>query len=330
MGAYILRRILLMIPTLLGIMAISFAVIQFAPGGPVEQVIAKLTNQGGDSSDRLGGGGGGDTMGAGANFDAAGGANSKYRGAQGLDPEFIAKLEKQFGFDKPPLERFGMMLWNYARFDFGDSYFRDISVVDLILEKMPVSISIGLWVTLLSYLISIPLGYVIVSVRLLEKAIYPVIVFFQLVPKIAIAPLFVVWFGFGLFPKVLLTFLLCFFPTLVASMTGFRALDERVLYLTRSMGASAWQTFRYVRVPAALTYIFSGLKVSAVFAATGAIVGEFVGANAGLGYLLLRGTSFLDMPLIFACLVALSIVGILFSYIVDGLEVLLMPWQRKG
>jgi NitT/TauT family transport system permease protein len=113
-------------------------------------------------------------------------------------------------------------------------------------------------------------------------------------------------------------------------MTGFRALDERVLYLTRSMGASAWQTFRYVRVPAALTYIFSGLKVSAVFAATGAIVGEFVGANAGLGYLLLRGTSFLDMPLIFACLVALSIVGILFSYIVDGLEVLLMPWQRKG
>ncbi|RDJ21263.1 ABC transporter permease [Bosea caraganae] len=183
---------------------------------------------------------------------------------------------------------------------------------------------------LMAAVVSIPLGYVIVSVKILEKAIYPVIVFFQLVPKIAIAPLFVVWFGFGLFPKVLLTFLLCFFPTLVASMTGFRALDERVLYLTRSMGASGWQTFRYVRVPAALTYIFSGLKVSAVFAATGAIVGEFVGANAGLGYLLLRGTSFLDMPLIFACLVALSVVGIVFSYLVDGLEVLLMPWQRKG
>jgi NitT/TauT family transport system permease protein len=183
---------------------------------------------------------------------------------------------------------------------------------------------------LMAALVSIPLGYVIVSVKLLEKAVYPVIVFFQLVPKIAIAPLFVVWFGFGLFPKVLLTFLLCFFPTLVASMTGFRALDERVLYLTRSMGASPWQTFRKVRVPAALGYIFSGLKVSAVFAATGAIVGEFVGANAGLGYLLLRGTSFLDMPLIFACLVALSAVGILFSYLVDWLEVLLMPWQRKS
>ncbi|TIX98303.1 MAG: microcin ABC transporter permease, partial [Mesorhizobium sp.] len=153
MGAYVLRRILLMIPTLFGIMAVSFAVIQFAPGGPVEQVIARLTNQGG--SDRLGGGGG--DAGA-SNFDVAGDVGSKYRGAQGLDPEFIAKLEKQFGFDKPPLERFGMMLWNYIRFDFGDSYFRDISVIDLILEKMPVSISIGLWITLLSYLISIPLG----------------------------------------------------------------------------------------------------------------------------------------------------------------------------
>jgi len=153
MGAYILRRILLMIPTLFGIMAISFAVIQFAPGGPVEQVIAKLTNQGG--SDRLGGGGG---DAGGSNFDVAGDVSSKYRGAQGLDPEFIKKLEKQFGFDKPPLERFGMMLWNYIRFDFGNSYFRDISVLDLILEKMPVSISIGLWITLLSYVISIPLG----------------------------------------------------------------------------------------------------------------------------------------------------------------------------
>jgi len=177
--------------------------------------------------------------------------------------------------------------------------------------------------------ISIPLGFVVVSVRAIERAVYPVIVFFQLIPKIAIAPLFVVWFGFGLFPKVLLTFLLCFFPTLVASMAGFRALDERVLFLTRSMGATWWQTFRYVRLPAALTYIYAGLKVSIVFAATGAIVGEFVGANQGLGYLLLRGTSYLDMPLIFAVLVALSVVGIFFSYLVQFSERLLMPWRRK-
>ena len=182
---------------------------------------------------------------------------------------------------------------------------------------------------LMSTAISIPLGFLIVSWRPLERALYPLIVFFQLIPKIAIAPLFVVWFGFGMFPKVLLTFLLCFFPTLVASMTGFRALDERVLYLTKSMGASGWQTFRYVRLPAALTYIFAGLKVSIVFAATGAIVGEFVGANAGLGYLLLRGTSYLDMPLIFAVLVALAVVGIVASYLVQFLETLLMPWQRR-
>jgi NitT/TauT family transport system permease protein len=178
-------------------------------------------------------------------------------------------------------------------------------------------------------IISVPLGFVIVQVQFLERALYPLIVFFQLVPKIAVAPLFIVWFGFGPFPKVLFTFLLCFFPTLVASMTGFRALDERVLFLTRSMGASWWQTFRFIRLPSAMGYIFSGLKVSIVFAATGAIVAEFVGANAGLGYLLLRGTSYLDMPLIFAILVALSAVGIFFSYAVQLLENLLMPWQRK-
>lgn len=182
---------------------------------------------------------------------------------------------------------------------------------------------------LMAAAISVPLGFFIVSVKPVERAVYPVIVFFQLIPKIAIAPLFVVWFGFGLFPKVLLTFLLCFFPTLVASMTGFRALDPRILYLTRSMGATWWQTFRYVRLPAAMTYIFAGLKVSIVFAATGAIVGEFVGANAGLGYLLLRGTSYLDMPLIFAVLVALSLIGIVFSYLVQYAERALMPWQRR-
>lgn len=178
--------------------------------------------------------------------------------------------------------------------------------------------------------ISVPLGFMIVQVQFLERALYPLIVFFQLVPKIAVAPLFIVWFGFGPFPKIFFTFLLCFFPTLVASMAGFRALDERVLYLSRSMGASWWQTFRCIRLPAAMGYIVSGLKVSIVFSATGAIVAEFVGSNAGLGYLLLRATSYLDMPLIFAILVALSVVGIFFSYAVQLLEHLLMPWQRKS
>jgi microcin C transport system permease protein len=153
MTAYILRRLLLMIPTMIGIMGISFIVIQFAPGGPVEQVIAQLSGQGDSADARLSGGG--DMLNQQVGTEEGG---SRYRGAQGLDPELIAKLEKQFGFDKPPLERFLEMMWNYIRFDFGESFFRNTSVIDLIIEKMPVSISLGLWVLLISYAISIPLG----------------------------------------------------------------------------------------------------------------------------------------------------------------------------
>src|SRR5512143_3938835 len=160
MSAYIARRILLMIPTLLGILFVSFVVVQFAPGGPVERVIAQLSGQDTGASSRIpGAGSGGDfgTRGAqgGSQIDAV---SSKYRGAQGLDPEFIKKLEVQFGFDKPAYERFALMLWNYIRFDFGKSYFRDVSVLQLIKEKLPVSMSLGIWMTLLTYLISIPLG----------------------------------------------------------------------------------------------------------------------------------------------------------------------------
>jgi len=182
---------------------------------------------------------------------------------------------------------------------------------------------------LLATVISIPLGFIIASSKTLERTLYPIIVFIQLIPKIAIAPLFIVWFGFGIFPKVLITFLLCFFPTLVASLAGYDALDQRVLYLTRSMGATPMQTFRYVRIPSAMPFIFAGLKVSIVFASTGAIVGEFVGANKGLGYLLLRGSSYLDTSLIFAVLVVLSIMGLAFSYSVQFLEKVVMPWQGK-
>jgi microcin C transport system permease protein len=153
MIAYIFRRLLLMIPTMIGIMGISFIVIQFAPGGPVEQVIAQLSGQGDSADARLSGGG--DMLNQSVGTEESG---SRYRGAQGLDPDLIAKLEKQFGFDKPPLERFMEMMWNYIRFDFGESFFRNTSVIDLIVEKMPVSISLGLWVLLISYAISIPLG----------------------------------------------------------------------------------------------------------------------------------------------------------------------------
>ncbi len=153
MGAYILRRLLLVIPTLLGIMIVNFTLVQFVPGGPIEQIIAQIEGQG----DVFAGFAGGGDAGAGA--EPAGGAfDDKYVGARGLPPEFIAELEKEFGFDKPPLERFLGMMGNYLTLDFGESYFRSISVIDLVLEKMPVSISLGLWSTLIAYLVSIPLG----------------------------------------------------------------------------------------------------------------------------------------------------------------------------
>ena len=158
MTAYIARRLLLMIPTLLGILFVSFVVVQFAPGGPVERVIAQLSGADTGGSSRISGSSGGD-FGARTQVGASGDAvNSKYRGAQGLDPAFIKSLEKQFGFDKPAPERFALMLWDYMRFDFGKSYFRDVSVLQLIKEKLPVSISLGVWMTLITYLISIPLG----------------------------------------------------------------------------------------------------------------------------------------------------------------------------
>lgn len=163
MLAYIVRRLLLIIPTLIGIMVINFTIIQFAPGGPIEQIIAQLTGTDVGATARIGGTGGteaGSTATAAqqASSGAAGAANNAYRGAQGLDPEFIKQLEKQFGFDKPLHERFLLMMGNYIRFDFGNSYFRDQKVIDLVLDKLPVSISLGIWTTLLVYFISIPLG----------------------------------------------------------------------------------------------------------------------------------------------------------------------------
>jgi microcin C transport system permease protein len=158
MLAYVIRRLLLIIPTLIGIMVINFAIVQFAPGGPIEQILAQLQGTGVEATARIGGtSGGGDSLRPG---QAGGGLGetSRYRGAQGLDPEFIRQLERQFGFDKPLHERFLKMMGDYLVFDFGQSYFRDQRVVDLVIDKMPVSISLGLWTTLITYLISIPLG----------------------------------------------------------------------------------------------------------------------------------------------------------------------------
>lgn len=148
MGAYIIRRLLLIIPTLLGVMIINFTLTQFVPGGPIEQIIAQMEGEG-DVFETIAGSG---------SVVPDGGGDERYLGARGLPPEFIAQLEREFGFDKPPVERFFTMMWNYMRLDFGQSYFRSVGVFELVVEKLPVSITLGLWSTLIAYLISIPLG----------------------------------------------------------------------------------------------------------------------------------------------------------------------------
>jgi microcin C transport system permease protein len=203
MAAYIARRILLMIPTLFGIMLISFVVVQFAPGGPVERIIAQLQGQDAGATSRFGGGGDVGASGGSA-AQTSGGEMSKYRGAQGLDPKFISELEKQFGFDKPAWQRFLIMLRNYATFDFGRSYFRDTPVLTLIGQKLPVSISLGLWMTLLSYSISIPLGVAkaVKDGSKFDTWTSAVIIVGYAIPSFLFAILLVVLFAGGSFPYI--------------------------------------------------------------------------------------------------------------------------------
>jgi microcin C transport system permease protein len=203
MTGYIARRILLMFPTLLGILFVSFVVVQFAPGGPVERVLAQLSGADTGGTSRISGGGGdfGPRGQVGASADAV---SSKYRGAQGLDPEFIKKLEVQFGFDKPAPERFALMVWNFSRFDFGKSYFRDVSVIQLIKEKLPVSMSLGLWMMLLTYLISIPLG-IRKAVRMDRSSTpgrRPVIIIGFAIPGFLFAILLIILFAGGSFLNI--------------------------------------------------------------------------------------------------------------------------------
>ena len=349
MAAYILRRMLLMIPTLLGIMAISFAVIQFAPGGPVEQVIAKLTGQAG--GDPLSGGGG-DNLGGQDNLGDSGGASSRYRGAQGLDPEFIARLEKQFGFDKPPLERFGLMLWNYARFDFGDSYFRDISVVQLILEKMPVSISIGLWITLISYLISIPLG---IRKAIKDGSVFDIwtsaiVIVGYAIPGFLFAIMLMVFFAGGsffdwfplrgltsdnfdqlsLWGKIVDYFWHLALPLTAMVLSAFATttlltknsfLDEirkQYVVTARAKGLSERQVlYGHVFRNAMLIIIagFPGAFISAFF--TGSLLIENIFSLDGLGLLGFRSVIDRDYPVVFANLYIFSLIGLFVSLMSD-------------
>jgi NitT/TauT family transport system permease protein len=180
---------------------------------------------------------------------------------------------------------------------------------------------------LLSILVGIPLAIAIAYSRTVEGFLYPILVFSQSVPKIAIAPLFVVWFGFGVIPKVIAAFLLGFFPVVVATVTGFKSVENEMLDLARAMRATRLQVFRKISLPHSMPFIFSGLKVSVTLSVVGAVVGEFVGSNSGLGYLLQMANGNFDLPLMFAALVVLALIGVLLFILVEVAERLWVPWH---
>jgi NitT/TauT family transport system permease protein len=181
----------------------------------------------------------------------------------------------------------------------------------------------------LSVMVGVPLAILIVSSRTLEGIIYPLVVSSQMVPKVAIAPLFVVWFGFSTTPKVLIAFLIAFFPVVISSVVGLEAPDRELLQMLRSMGASKLDMFRKVRLPHALPSIFGGFKMAMTLSVVGTIVGEFVASNSGVGYLLLVATGSMNTALLFAGIVVLTIIGVILFYAMELLERLMSPWHVR-
>ncbi|MDP5219617.1 microcin C ABC transporter permease YejB [Ruegeria sp. 2205SS24-7] len=351
MGAYILRRLLLVIPTLLGIMIMNFTLVQFVPGGPIEQIIAQIEGQG----DVFAGFAGGE----GSSPEPQGG-DEQYIGARGLPPEFIAELEKEFGFDKPPLERFLSMMGNYLTLDFGQSYFRSISVIDLVLEKMPVSISLGLWSTLIAYLISIPLG--------IRKAVRDgssfdtwtsgAIIVAYAIPGFLFAILLLVLFAGGsywqIFPlrgltsenwdslsltgKVLDYFWHITLPVLASTIAAFATLtlltknsflDEikkHYVMTARAKGLSEHKVLYGHVFRNAMLIVIAGFP--AVFIGVffgGSIIIETIFSLDGLGRLGFEAAVARDYPVIFGTLFIFGLMGLVVGIISDLMYVLVDP-----
>ncbi|MEN3320599.1 MAG: NitT/TauT family transport system permease protein [Mycobacterium sp.] len=189
------------------------------------------------------------------------------------------------------------------------------------------------WETVIGFVIAAVIGELVAVVMIysegLEKTMYPLILFAQVVPKIAIAPLFIVWLGFGPTPKILVAVLMAFFPIVISGMAGLRSVDPEILELTSTMGASKLKTFLKIRFPASLPQLMSGLKVAATLAVTGAVVGEFVGANEGLGYVILQANGNVDTAMLFAALIIMCLIGIVLFAIIEIAEKLLIPWHAS-
>jgi ABC-type nitrate/sulfonate/bicarbonate transport system permease component len=192
------------------------------------------------------------------------------------------------------------------------------------------------WVTLQEVLIGFGIalvaglltGIAIDSSRIIERALYPLLIASQTIPMVVLAPLFLIWFGYGLLPKVLITALVAYFPLAVNTVDGLRSTDRELMRLLRSMGASRWQIFRFARVPSALPHVFGGARISVAFSVIGAVFGEFVGARAGLGYLMDRSAPQFETPRVFACIVILALMGVSLFLLVSLVERLTLPWRR--
>ncbi|AQA02989.1 ABC transporter permease [Mycobacterium sp. MS1601] len=189
------------------------------------------------------------------------------------------------------------------------------------------------WETIVGFVIAALVGVFVAVIMVyssnLEKTVYPLILFAQVIPKIAIAPLFIVWLGFGTSPKILVAVLMAFFPIVISGLAGLRSVDPEILELTSTMGASRLKTFMKIRFPASLPQLMSGLKVAATLAVTGAVVGEFVGANAGLGYVILQANGNVDTAMLFAALIIMSGLGIVLFAVIEIAEKMLIPWHSS-
>lgn len=346
MAAYILRRLLLIIPTLIGILVLNFALTQFVPGGPIEQIAARVQAE---------------TEGTGRGEIAmTSGQSSGYAGAEGLSPEFIAELEREFGFDKPPLQRFFIMLGKYMRLDFGESWFRSISVIDLIIEKMPVSISLGLWSTLLAYLISIPLG--------IRKAVRDgtafdtwtsgVIIVGYAIPNFLFAVLLLVLFAGGSFwqifpsrglvssgwdqlsltgkvldylwhivlPVTSLTIAAFATLTLLTKNSFLDEINKQYVMTARAKGLTERRVlYGHVFRNAMLIVIagFPSLVLRVFF--TGALLIETVFSLDGMGFMAFKAVQERDYPVVFGTLFIFGLVGLVVNLLSDMMYVLTDP-----
>ena len=359
MTSYILRRLLLIIPTLFGIILINFFLIQFVPGGPIEQILAEIQGKN-NVFESIAGGSENNDLNSDFQSNQSNSFSEKYIGARGLPDDFIIELEKQFGFDKPPIERFFKMIWSYICFDFGESYFRSISVFDLVIEKLPVSISLGLWTTLLAYFISIPLG--------IKKAVNDgsrfdtwtsgAIIVGYAIPGFLFAILLLVLFSGGsylqIFPirgltsdnwdtlsasgKVLDYFWHITLPVIASSIAGFATLtlltknsfldeiNKQYVLTAKAKGLSEKKVlYSHIFRNAMLIVIagFPGAFLSVFFGAS--LIIETIFSLDGLGRMGFEATVARDYPVIFATLYVFGLIGLLIGILSDLMYVWIDP-----